>query len=354
MVVFKHTPDKVSCSDNSALNYKSYSKYFNLLALKGRSALYQIIKSFGIKNSNIAIPYYICPIVEKVIIDSKNKPFYIDIDPKDFNISIISLIKACNKNKIVAVIVPSVYGNPANLVEIEKFCQENDVIMIDDAAQSFGCTIDSRRVGTFGDAGLISFGPGKPLNSFSGSMYWSNNIHNDNVLSGNMLLTYILQNDYIENRINISSKNFFYSYFFSKSRRIIENYIGSGIYSLGVTDRHLQRMLCALNNYSLLLQYKKEFINLFSDGDFYKIIRPLRGRSNYYRFIILIEDIKIAEQFRYFLLDRGIYTMKPYNALSGNFDNYELIRGKLFDIPIDPIMEKRKYTELCLNEFGIV
>lgn len=63
---------------------------------------------------------------------------YCDIDIEDLNISYESLIEKYNYSKASCVIVPSLYGNPANLSKIEKFCNEHNIYMIDYSAQSFG------------------------------------------------------------------------------------------------------------------------------------------------------------------------------------------------------------------------
>ena len=74
---------------------------------------------------------------------------------------------------VSAVLVVSMYGNPADYHRIERICKQNKWFMIDDAAQSMGAELDGKPVGTFGNAGFYSFSPGKPTAGPMGAFYWS-------------------------------------------------------------------------------------------------------------------------------------------------------------------------------------
>jgi perosamine synthetase len=63
--------------------------------------------------------------------------------------------------KTRAVIVPHLFGNPADMTGIVELARGRGIRVIDDAAQALGATIDGRPVGSFGDAGILSFGAEK-------------------------------------------------------------------------------------------------------------------------------------------------------------------------------------------------
>jgi perosamine synthetase len=56
------------------------------------------------------------------------------------------------------MIVPHLFGNPADIGAISKLARGAGIHVIDDAAQALGATIDGQPVGGFGKAGIISFG----------------------------------------------------------------------------------------------------------------------------------------------------------------------------------------------------
>ena len=65
-----------------------------------------------------------------------------------------------------ALIAVDLFGQPADYDAIEAFCTHNDLILICDAAQSFGATYRDRPVGAIGRATTTSFFPSKPLGCY--------------------------------------------------------------------------------------------------------------------------------------------------------------------------------------------
>jgi dTDP-4-amino-4,6-dideoxygalactose transaminase len=72
------------------------------------------------------------------------------------------------------VIVPHLFGRPARidllLAGLEKLDRRRDVLVLDDAAQSFGARLGGRWLGTFPDAGIVSFGPAKTITASGGGL----------------------------------------------------------------------------------------------------------------------------------------------------------------------------------------
>lgn len=64
---------------------------------------------------------------------------------------------------IKAVIAVDLFGRPCRYGAIEALCKENNVKLIEDAAQSIGAGAEGRRCGAFGDIATFSFYPTKNL-----------------------------------------------------------------------------------------------------------------------------------------------------------------------------------------------
>jgi len=62
-----------------------------------------------------------------------------------------------------AIVPVHLYGRVADMPAVASFAAEHDLIIVEDAAQAHGATLDGRRAGTFGAAGCFSFYPGKNL-----------------------------------------------------------------------------------------------------------------------------------------------------------------------------------------------
>ena len=70
---------------------------------------------------------------------------------------------------IGAVVAAHLYGSPADIEGLERVCQTNDVLLIEDAAQALGGSHDDgRRFGTAGSAAVLSFGHTKILDVGAG------------------------------------------------------------------------------------------------------------------------------------------------------------------------------------------
>lgn len=69
-----------------------------------------------------------------------------------------------------AVIVVHLYGTPAKLDEIMALCEEHNVPLIEDAAESLGSTYKGKYTGTFGKIGIYSFNGNKIITTSGGGM----------------------------------------------------------------------------------------------------------------------------------------------------------------------------------------
>ncbi len=85
------------------------------------------------------------------------KPVWADIE-KNTRVVSLNTIKKCVTSKTKAVVVVHLYGFIIpDIVEIAEFCNENDILLIEDVAQAMGTKIDNKMAGTFGDFGVFSF-----------------------------------------------------------------------------------------------------------------------------------------------------------------------------------------------------
>ena len=98
-------------------------------------------------------------------------PIFCDIYDRTFNINPEELQKAYDlailKNLNPRAIMPvDLFGLPARYRLIEKFAKENNMMIIEDAAQGFGGAINGKIAGSFGDVSATSFFPAKPLGCY--------------------------------------------------------------------------------------------------------------------------------------------------------------------------------------------
>jgi dTDP-4-amino-4,6-dideoxygalactose transaminase len=62
------------------------------------------------------------------------------------------------------------HGVDCGIERVAEICRRHNLSLIEDAAQAFGAETEGRRLGTFGRAGVFSFGMAKNVNSFYGGI----------------------------------------------------------------------------------------------------------------------------------------------------------------------------------------
>lgn len=101
-------------------------------------------------------------------------PVFVDILPDSFNIDPVQVEKAIT-DKTSAILPVHLFGQPANMEEIMAIADANNLIVVEDCAQSIGSAYRGQKTGTFGIAGTFSFFPSKNLGCYGdGGMVTTN------------------------------------------------------------------------------------------------------------------------------------------------------------------------------------
>jgi dTDP-4-amino-4,6-dideoxygalactose transaminase len=98
-------------------------------------------------------------------------PVFADVEPDTFNIDPVSLERAVATAKARglkprAVIPVDLFGLPADHDAIAAIAEQHGLLVLDDAAQSFGALYRGRKLGKLGTATATSFFPAKPLGCY--------------------------------------------------------------------------------------------------------------------------------------------------------------------------------------------
>ncbi len=99
------------------------------------------------------------------------EPVFADIYPNTFNINPYEIENAIKRAKIrglkpKAIIPVDLFGLPSRYRMINEIAKEENLFVIEDAAQGFGGSIRSKKAGSFGDVASTSFFPAKPLGCY--------------------------------------------------------------------------------------------------------------------------------------------------------------------------------------------
>ena len=109
------------------------------------------------------------------------EPVFIDSEPETWNMSPQALERAFHEavyegKQPKAVIIVNLYGQSAKMDELLSICNQYQVPIIEDAAESLGARYKEKASGTFGAFGVYSFNGNKIITTSSGGMLISEDI----------------------------------------------------------------------------------------------------------------------------------------------------------------------------------
>ena len=132
----------------------------------GTEALIMAMMALDIKPGDeiITTPFTFIATAETIAL-LKAKPVFVDIDETTYNID-PSKIEAAITPKTKAIMPVSLYGQPANMDEINEIAKKHSLKVIIDGAQSFGATYQGKAEVHHTDIYTTSFFPAKPLGCF--------------------------------------------------------------------------------------------------------------------------------------------------------------------------------------------
>ena len=118
------------------------------------------------------------------------KPVFVDVDQDTMGLSPFELQNFLEANttinngqcinnstgKVIKACVPMhTYGNPCRIDEIKDICDQYNIFLIEDAAESLGSLYKNKHTGTFGEMGVISFNGNKIITAGGGGCIITDN-----------------------------------------------------------------------------------------------------------------------------------------------------------------------------------
>ena len=132
----------------------------------GTEALLISLMALGIKwgDEIITTPFTFIATAEVIVLLGA-VPVFVDIEPDTCNIN-PGLIEAAITSKTRVIMPVSLYGQPADMDEINAIADKHGLVVIEDAAQSFGAEYKGRKSCNLSSIGCTSFFPSKPLGCY--------------------------------------------------------------------------------------------------------------------------------------------------------------------------------------------
>jgi UDP-2-acetamido-2-deoxy-ribo-hexuluronate aminotransferase len=132
----------------------------------GTEALLISLMALGIKPGDevITTPFTFAATAEVIVLLGAT-PVFVDIEPDTCNID-AKLIESSITLRTKAIMPVSLYGQPADMDEINAIASKYSLTVIEDAAQSFGAEYKGNKSCNLSTIGCTSFFPSKPLGCY--------------------------------------------------------------------------------------------------------------------------------------------------------------------------------------------
>jgi len=240
----------------------------------------------------------------------------------------INELKKNMNDKIKAVLVVHLYGDSCDMEELTSFCNNNNIILIEDCAQAFGTKYNNKMIGSFGDISCHSFYPSKNLGALGdGGAICTNNI---NYYSKIKLLR------------NLGSiKKYEHDVKGTNSR---------------LDTLQASFLLSKFDDVDKYIQHKNNISKLYiCDNSYFKHIKNPNENvfHSYHLYVILLHDNIDRNNFSSYLLSNGIESIvhykipfyktlafKEFNNLT--FKNTEKLANNILSLPIYNTMNEKQ------------
>ncbi len=170
---------------DTALFEQEFAKFclakYAIGVASGTDGIFLGLLALGIKQGDeVLVPDFTYIATANAVSYTQAKPVFVDIDEKTYNIDVKCLKKAITK-RTKAIIPVHLFGQAANMPEIQKITAQYGLKIIEDAAQAHGTSVKLNdrqwhNTGTLGDLAAFSFYPTKNLGGMGdGGMITTNN-----------------------------------------------------------------------------------------------------------------------------------------------------------------------------------
>lgn len=129
----------------------------------GTDALVLALKSMGIGEGDevITTPFTFFATAETISAVGAT-PVFVDVDKETFNIDVTKIEEKIT-SKTKAIMPVHIFGQSADMDEINEIAKKHKLYVIEDACQAIGGKYKGRKIGTLGDVACFSFFPTKNL-----------------------------------------------------------------------------------------------------------------------------------------------------------------------------------------------
>jgi len=149
---------------------RSHDCRFGVSVCNGSVAIDIALKALGVKpGDEVILPAYDFYSLPKSVLNAGAIPVFADVTPGNLTIDRQEVERKIS-SRTRAVIAVHISGSVAELDALARMAREHNIHLVEDCAQAHGAIYDGRKVGSWGDLAVFSFGGIKLMTSGQGGM----------------------------------------------------------------------------------------------------------------------------------------------------------------------------------------
>lgn len=139
-----------------------------VMTTSGSMALIMALLGANIgKGDDVIVPNYTMIATINAVKFVGANPIIVDVDSRSHTIT-RDIIESCRTSNTKCIIHVSLNNRSIDLSGIAEYCLSNQIVLIEDAAQSLGATVNGKHYGTFGKIGCFSLSTPKIISTGQG------------------------------------------------------------------------------------------------------------------------------------------------------------------------------------------
>jgi len=316
---------------------------YAIVTVNGTAALHIALKLAGVSQDDEVITQPLSFIATcNAISYCGAKPVFVDVDLDTLGMSPISLrafldvnatktTLGCINNKtgkkISAVVPMHTFGHPCCIDEIAKICDEFNIPLIEDAAESLGSFYKGKHTGSFGKLAALSFNGNKTITTGGGGMI----VTDDEALAKRA------------KHITTTAKQ-------PHPYEFVHDEIG---YNYRLPNINAALGCAQMESLPKLLESKRDIANayaeFFSDCHLKFVKEPAQATSNYWLNTLVLEDKQAREIFLKDLNEAGVMSRPVWRLMnelmmfsdcqSAELTNAKWLEERVVNIPSSAIIK---------------
>jgi len=312
-----------------------FSKKYAISFNSGTSALHAVLLAHNIRNVEVIVPSFTFVSTANAVVLAGSKPIFAEIEDQSYGLDSDD-VKEKITNKTKAIIPVHYGGAPCKEIKaLKEIADDYKLLLIEDAAESFGAKINNKLVGTFGLSAMFSFCQNKIITSGEGGI----------IITDSEKIFQKLKLIRSHGRLEKGDD------YFSTTHEL--DYILMG-YNYRMSSITAALALSQLSKIDKIIKIRREKALYFNDklSKIKKVKIPKEFDKHfhiYQMYTIMLENNKIREKIRQELAKVGVmtkvyfnpvhlktYYRKKFNYKKGDLSRTEKISKKVLTIPLYP------------------